>query len=107
MAIRGQLRTVHSAIVSALLQARPGCGAGGYDIGWIDAGEWLNYATRRVPELQREDDQREADQLRQLEREKAQKVRPRRTSESNNALQQPRVFYRRETELQPLVIARP
>jgi uncharacterized caspase-like protein len=58
--------------------------------------EWLDYATQRVPEIQEDDIKG-----RQLEREKAK-------SPGNTAdIQRPRVFYRREMEKHPLVVARP
>ena len=65
--------------------------------GQILLREWLDYATERVPQMQ------EADlKTRQLEREKSgTSVR------SDDNLQRPRVFYRRETEPHPLVVSRP
>jgi uncharacterized caspase-like protein len=58
--------------------------------------EWLDFATQRVPEIQEDDIK-----SRQLEREKSR-------MQGNSAdIQRPRVFYRRETERNPLVVARP
>jgi len=104
--------------------------------------EWLDYATRRVPQLQDEDtrkpkpqttvvpetpaqqqpqrnrrpqrgrapgkiqEQQQTQQSRQLEREK-QQVPTSMSPAEERMLQQPRVFYRRETEPRPLVVARP
>jgi hypothetical protein len=60
--------------------------------------EWLDYAARRVPELQRT----LMSQFRTLEHGSEQAA-----SESQEfATQQPRVFYRREPEIQPLIIAK-
>jgi WD40 repeat protein/uncharacterized caspase-like protein len=108
--------------------------------GQVMIREWLDYATRRVPQLQEENavwakknpppkpppvaqqkSQRStrpqrgrqgskttADQeekARQLEKERQQAVNPVPLEEKNK--QQPRVFYRREGEVRPLVVARP
>jgi ureidoglycolate hydrolase len=60
--------------------------------------EWLDFATERVPQMQQDEIKK-----RQLVQEKSgAAVRP---NEDN--LQRPRVFYRRETEPHPLVVARP
>jgi WD40 repeat protein len=69
--------------------------------GQIVEREWLDYATERVPQLQ-------------LEEMSARKARDIVVDESDDAalppekraVQRPRVFYRRELEAQPLVIAR-
>lgn len=65
--------------------------------------EWLDYATERVPQMHQEELQMQRRRRRQLERVKV--------AESDNgtdrALQRPRVFYRRELEPHPLVVARP
>jgi uncharacterized caspase-like protein len=58
--------------------------------------EWLDYATLRVPQIQ-EDDLRS----RELQREK---VKGAKVDPLN--IQRPRVFYRRETDRNPLVVAR-
>ena len=66
--------------------------------------EWLNYATERVPEMQ-EDKMRSARGLR-VEiafvegEEKVPEV-------DKRNVQRPRVFYRREVESQPLIVAKP
>jgi WD40 repeat protein len=70
--------------------------------GTLQAREWLDYATARVPQMQLDEMRRSlarginlsfADEERQLDM-------------SARAGQRPRVFYRRELEAQPLVIAR-
>ena len=58
--------------------------------------EWLDYATNRVPQMQEEN----LAGKRQLVQQETQSSQP-------AGLQRPRVFYRREVEPQPLVIARP
>jgi WD40 repeat protein len=58
--------------------------------------EWLDFATRRVPEIQEDDIK-----TRQLEREKS------KAPGNASDIQRPRVFYRRELEKEPLVVARP
>ncbi|HEV7682045.1 MAG TPA: caspase family protein [Pyrinomonadaceae bacterium] len=109
--------------------------------GRVTVREWLDYATRRVPQLQAEDaerprqsaaatqgqmsqskvarttrqqrgrqgakgkQQQEAEKARQLEKAKAQA--PVSITTQDKYLQQPRVFYRREAEPTPLVVARP
>ncbi len=107
--------------------------------GQVMIREWLDYATRRVPQLQEENaawakqnaptkpqttQQRperatrpqrrrqgskttaaQEDKARQLERERQQTANPVPLEEKNR--QQPRVFYRREGEVTPLVVARP
>jgi WD40 repeat protein len=74
--------------------------------GEVSLREWLDYATLRVPELQRADTKSGVDALRQLEREKP-PVPSTTPAKSEDSLQQPRVFYRREIEPRPLVVARP
>ena len=60
--------------------------------------EWLDFATERVPQMQQDEIKK-----RQLVQEKSgAAVRP-----NDDNLQRPRVFYRRETEPHPLVVARP
>jgi hypothetical protein len=57
--------------------------------------EWLDYATNRVPQMQEEN----LAGKRQLVQQDTQGGQP-------TGLQRPRVFYRRETEPQPLIISR-
>ena len=63
--------------------------------------EWLDFATERVPQMQQDD--LTTRQLTQLTQEK----KKTNNSTGNDNLQRPRVFYRRETEPHPLVVARP
>jgi uncharacterized caspase-like protein len=63
--------------------------------------EWLNYAVDRVPQIDQEERERQQD--RQLERIKSAKTDAR----DEHPIQRPRVFYRREAEQHPLVVARP
>lgn len=60
--------------------------------------EWLDYAVGRVPQMQLDDLK-----TRQLEREKSNGADP----ANGGNLQRPRVFYRREAETHPLVVAKP
>ena len=66
--------------------------------------EWLDFATARVPEIQLEKVAEQKKQGRQLEQiivfAEGDKTRDRQ-------VQRPRVFYRREAESSPLVVARP
>jgi uncharacterized caspase-like protein len=66
--------------------------------------EWLDYSTERVPEMQ----EAKLKQARDLKHtvafvEGEEKVQ----DADKRSLQRPRVFYRREMELQPMVVARP
>ncbi|HLA13205.1 MAG TPA: caspase family protein [Pyrinomonadaceae bacterium] len=66
--------------------------------------EWLNYATDRVPQMQQEKMRSARGLLKDIafvEGEEVVKEVDKRT------LQRPRVFYRREEEAQPIVVARP
>jgi WD40 repeat protein/uncharacterized caspase-like protein len=72
--------------------------------GQVVAREWLDYATERVPRMQMEKI-KEARSL-GLQITFAEGDAPKAASGSQG-LQRPRVFYRREIEAQPLVIARP
>ena len=87
--------------------------------------EWLDYAAQRVPQMQQEEleeKRRQAEREAQLKQAgivastdkqaaSAQSPDGRQlthlASELDNRLQRPRVFYRRETEQRPLVVARP
>lgn len=71
--------------------------------GEVRVREWLDYATRRVPEMQVAEMKRanaRGLKLSFAEDESALSIRRR-------SGQRPRVFYRRELEAQPLVVARP
>lgn len=63
--------------------------------------EWLNFATERVPQIHRE-----SVALKQQGRQLVHKETAAQETKIS-ALQQPRVFYRREPEPHPLVVARP
>ena len=71
--------------------------------GEVRVREWLDYATRRVPEMQ----------IKEMKRALARGIKlsfadeERALSISNRSGQRPRVFYRRELDSQPLVVARP
>jgi WD40 repeat protein len=72
--------------------------------GQVSLREWLDYATRRVPGIQQE----ALRQTRGLEHpiafvEGEESI----NDPSKRSLQQPRVFYRREPERQPLIVAKP
>ena len=62
--------------------------------------EWLDFATERVPAMQREEIEQQLKQGRQLQQLTNFGV-------SAGELQRPRVFYRREVETTPFVVARP
>lgn len=65
--------------------------------------EWLDYATERVPQIDQEELDKDKNKGRQLERDKAKAG----GQGSDRIPQRPRVFYRREAEARPLVVARP
>ena len=71
--------------------------------GEVRVREWLDYATRRVPEMQ----------IAEMKRALARGIKlsfadeERSLNIANRSGQRPRVFYRRELESQPLVVARP
>ncbi len=62
--------------------------------------EWLDFATERVPAMQREEIEQQRKQGRQLQQLTNFGV-------SAGELQRPRVFYRREVEATPFVVAKP
>ena len=63
--------------------------------------EWLDYATRRVPQMQRDELDAQKKQGRQLDRIKFAEA----DSGTERGIQRPRVFYRREMETHPLVVS--
>jgi uncharacterized caspase-like protein len=71
--------------------------------GVLIAREWLNFATERVPQMQQE----KMTQGRGLGLEIAFAEGELTTEPQKRSVQRPRVFYRRELEATPLVIARP
>ncbi|HZE70161.1 MAG TPA: caspase family protein [Pyrinomonadaceae bacterium] len=60
--------------------------------------EWVDYAVQRVPRMQ----QAEAAERRRLVKKQVSK-----TAKEEEDVQTPRVFYRREPDLKPLIVARP
>jgi hypothetical protein len=66
--------------------------------------EWLDFATARVPEMQLEKVKEQRKQGRQLEQLTTFTEGDKGT---DRQVQRPRVFYRREAETSPLVVARP
>ncbi|HXI24739.1 MAG TPA: tetratricopeptide repeat protein, partial [Pyrinomonadaceae bacterium] len=69
--------------------------------GSILVREWLNYATSRVPQLRQQQLDAQQKQARTLDRVKSANG----DSESDRKAQRPKVFYRRELELHPLIVA--
>ena len=65
--------------------------------------EWLDFATERVPQMQQNELDLQKKQGRQLDRIKFAEV----DSGNERSVQRPRVFYRRETEAYPLIVAKP
>lgn len=65
--------------------------------------EWLDFATERVPQMQQDKLDEQKKQGRQLDRIKFAET----DSGNERSIQRPRVFYRRETESAPLVVAKP
>jgi uncharacterized caspase-like protein len=71
--------------------------------GVVALREWLDYATERVPRMQ-EEKLRAARGLKlEIAFVEGEEKRP----DDKRSLQRPRVFYRREPEAQPLIVARP
>ncbi len=68
--------------------------------------EWLDYTTRRVPEMQVEELQRARTAGRELTFDDGAQTQ-RTLGVRRGSGQRPRVFYRREPEAEPLVVARP
>jgi WD40 repeat protein len=71
--------------------------------GVLAVREWFNYATERVPQIYREQLKlKSAEQLARLRRRKLRSLK----LDGVADVQQPRVFYRRELEAQPFVVAK-
>jgi WD40 repeat protein len=72
--------------------------------------EWLDYATERVPQMQ-EEKMKETPQVKDQQGRELELVfvegDERITDPEKRSVQRPRVFYRRETESLPLIVARP
>ena len=92
------VRLGHGFLTYALVEEGLKTGAADRDPkdGQVLLREWLDFATQRVPQIQEDDIN-----ARQLEREKA------KMDGKGSDIQRPRVFYRREMERFPLVVARP
>jgi WD40 repeat protein/uncharacterized caspase-like protein len=71
--------------------------------GAVSAREWLDFATERVPQMQEE----KTKQLRGLGLNIAFTEGEQKISDPERSVQRPRVFYRREMETNPLVVAKP
>ncbi len=70
--------------------------------GQILLREWIDFAADRVPEIDQEEVNKGHKRARQLQREKARAAG--RTDDLN--IQRPRVFYRRESDAQPIIVSR-
>jgi WD40 repeat protein/uncharacterized caspase-like protein len=70
--------------------------------GLLSAREWLDFATERVPQMQ-EEKMKQSRDLSLAFTEGEQKI----AEPEKRSVQRPRVFYRRELETNPLVIAKP
>jgi WD40 repeat protein/uncharacterized caspase-like protein len=71
--------------------------------GVVSAREWLDFATERVPQMQEE----KMKQSRGLGLNIAFTEGEQKTDPEKRSVQRPRVFYRREMETNPLVVAKP
>ena len=72
--------------------------------GQVLVREWLDFATARVPEMQLE----KIEEQRKLGREIGLLIKfVESDSGAERNVQRPRVFYRRETESSPMIVARP
>ena len=71
--------------------------------GQVFLREWLDYATERVPQIDRDESEKPENRTVQLERAKSRAA----GKKDAEGPQKPRVFYRRESELRPLVVSRP
>jgi WD40 repeat protein len=72
--------------------------------GDLSAAEWLDYATFRVPQLQRDGMRKARDQGRELVfAQGEERIR----DITQRSFQRPRVFYRSEVGLTPLIVAKP
>ncbi|HEV7892029.1 MAG TPA: PEGA domain-containing protein [Pyrinomonadaceae bacterium] len=65
--------------------------------------EWLDYAKQRVPRMRRE----RVEQAARRQNKSLVEVRPAEQAVEEGKVQHPKVFYRREPELQPFVVAKP
>ncbi len=95
----------HGLLTYALVEEglRRGAGDAEPKDGEVHLREWLDYATRRVPEMRVEEVSRSMSRGTPLSFEDDQRA----LTVSARSGQQPRVFYRRENEGKPLLVARP
>jgi len=66
--------------------------------GNVTLREWVDYAAQRVPRMQ----QAESAERRQFVKKQADKM-----IRDEEDMQQPRVYYRREPDVKPFIVARP
>ena len=94
----------HGLLTYALVEEGLKSGAADYEPkdGIVNAREWLDFATERVPQMQ-EEKMRQSRGLGIAFVEGEQKV----ADPEKRSVQRPRVFYRREMETNPLVVAKP
>ncbi|HYW69640.1 MAG TPA: caspase family protein, partial [Pyrinomonadaceae bacterium] len=94
----------HGLLTYALVEEGLKNGAADYEPkdGTVNAREWLDFATERVPQMQ-EEKMRQSRGLGIAFVEGEQKV----ADPEKRSVQRPRVFYRREIEANPLVVAKP
>jgi WD40 repeat protein len=94
----------HGLLTYALVEEGLKSGAADYEPkdGVVNAREWLDFATERVPQMQ-EEKMRQSRGLGIAFVEGEQKV----ADPEKRSVQRPRVFYRREMETNPLVVAKP
>ena len=94
----------HGLLTYALVEEGLKTGAADYEPkdGIVNAREWLDFATERVPQMQ-EEKMRQSRGLGIAFVEGEQKV----ADPEKRNVQRPRVFYRREMEANPLIVAKP
>jgi WD40 repeat protein/uncharacterized caspase-like protein len=94
----------HGLLTYALVEEGLKNGAADYEPkdGVVSAREWLDFATERVPQMQ-EEKMKQSRGLGIAFVEGEQKV----ADPEKRSVQRPRVFYRREMETNPLVVAKP
>ncbi len=94
----------HGLLTYALVEEGLKTGAADYEPkdGVVNAREWLDFATERVPQMQ-EEKMKQSRGLGIAFVEGEQKI----ADPEKRSVQRPRVFYRREMEANPLVVAKP
>jgi WD40 repeat protein/uncharacterized caspase-like protein len=93
----------HGLLTYALVEEglKSGIADGEPKDGVVNAREWLDFATERVPQMQ-EEKMKESREIKLAFVEGEQKI----AAAEQRSLQRPRVFYRREMEASPLVVAK-